>query len=212
MTDTDASTHQGKAAAILAAARRLFLRQGFANASMDAVAQEAGVAKQTVYNHFGSKEDLLATLIRSRCQEITTSLAVDQTDGEPGVVLRRFARHFFQVLLSHDGLAMNRLLMIEVQHTPELGKLWYSMGPKRTHEALTAYFTKLNQRGRLDIPDPQRTAELFLGMLSGIKRMHLLAEPDARLDAGELGTYVDLAVETILKAHRVTTEHSADLR
>jgi len=207
MTDHDLNSHQGKAAAILAAAKRLFLRQGFGNVSMDAVAQEAGVAKQTVYNHFGNKEDLLATLIRSRCQEITTLLAVDNTEGEPGDVLRRFARHFFEVLLSQDGLALSRLLMIEVQRAPELGRLWYAMGPKRTHEALTNYFQTLNQRKQLAIPHPQRVAELFLGMLSGIQRMHLLAEPGSRIDGDELEAYIELAVETILKAYRVTAEN-----
>ena len=41
------------------AARRLFLQQGYAATSMAAVAREAGVSGQTVYNAFGSKASLL---------------------------------------------------------------------------------------------------------------------------------------------------------
>ncbi|MEU7812433.1 TetR/AcrR family transcriptional regulator [Pseudonocardia sp. NPDC049154] len=47
-----------KQAAILAAATDCFLADGYAGASMDRVAERAGVSKQTVYGHFGGKESL----------------------------------------------------------------------------------------------------------------------------------------------------------
>ena len=50
----------GKRAAILDAAKRLFLVQGFTGVSMDQIAAEAGVSKLTVYSHFGDKESLFA--------------------------------------------------------------------------------------------------------------------------------------------------------
>lgn len=48
--------------AILRAARRLFAEQGFTNTPVRALAQEAGVAVQTVYATFGSKGGVLAGL------------------------------------------------------------------------------------------------------------------------------------------------------
>ena len=48
---------------ILAAARGLFITRGFAGTTMEAVAQEAGVAVETVYSAFGSKRTLLARLV-----------------------------------------------------------------------------------------------------------------------------------------------------
>ena len=45
----------GKRAAILDAAKRLFVSQGFERVSMDQIAAEAGVSKLTVYSHFGDK-------------------------------------------------------------------------------------------------------------------------------------------------------------
>jgi AcrR family transcriptional regulator len=48
---------------ILAAARDLFITRGFAGTTMEAVAQEAGVAVETVYMGFGSKRVLLARLV-----------------------------------------------------------------------------------------------------------------------------------------------------
>jgi len=48
---------------ILTAARSLFITRGFAGTTMEAVAQEAGVAVETVYVAFGSKRTLLARLV-----------------------------------------------------------------------------------------------------------------------------------------------------
>ena len=62
MTDTSTPAARGrpkdpaKRAAILDAAEKLFLSQGFTGTSMDAVAKEAGVSKLTVYSHFSDKE------------------------------------------------------------------------------------------------------------------------------------------------------------
>src|SRR5258708_22459439 len=56
-----------KRAAILEGARVVFMREGFAQGSMDAVAAEAGVGKQTIYRHFRSKEALVEALVEAMC-------------------------------------------------------------------------------------------------------------------------------------------------
>src|SRR5690349_51695 len=48
-----------KRRAILDAAFTVFAREGYAQASLEQIASEAGVARATVYNHFGDKERLL---------------------------------------------------------------------------------------------------------------------------------------------------------
>jgi AcrR family transcriptional regulator len=52
-----------KRTAIVAAALRLFLRDGFERTSVDAIAAEAGVSKRTIYNHYGDKESLFLSVI-----------------------------------------------------------------------------------------------------------------------------------------------------
>jgi len=49
---------------ILAAATRLFYRQGIRAVPMDGVAEEAGVTKRTLYYHFDSKDDLVVAYLR----------------------------------------------------------------------------------------------------------------------------------------------------
>jgi AcrR family transcriptional regulator len=48
---------------VLAAARELLLEQGYALASMEAIAARAGVSAQTVYNQFGTKCELLGAIL-----------------------------------------------------------------------------------------------------------------------------------------------------
>src|SRR5690606_40647684 len=57
----------GKRAAILDAAKRMFVMHGFDGVSMDQIAAEAGVSKLTVYSHFGDKESLFAAAVQSHC-------------------------------------------------------------------------------------------------------------------------------------------------
>ncbi len=51
---------------ILEAAYRLFYRQGFLRSGVDAVAEAAGVTKRTLYNHFPSKDALIAAVLTER--------------------------------------------------------------------------------------------------------------------------------------------------
>ena len=61
------SRSEQKREQILLAAKELFCEQGFPNTSMDEVAKLAGVSKQTVYSHFGCKDDLFVASIESKC-------------------------------------------------------------------------------------------------------------------------------------------------
>jgi AcrR family transcriptional regulator len=62
---TDQSVSERKRTVILDAARAIFSRQGYAAAAVDDVAEEAGIAKGTLYLYFKSKEELyLAALAR----------------------------------------------------------------------------------------------------------------------------------------------------
>jgi AcrR family transcriptional regulator len=48
---------------VLAASRELFVEQGYARTSIEAIAARAGVSAQTVYNQFGTKCELLAAVL-----------------------------------------------------------------------------------------------------------------------------------------------------
>src|SRR5438132_1567068 len=51
---------------ILAAADKLFYSHGIRAIGVDAVAAEAGVSKRTLYNHYPSKDELIAAYLTAR--------------------------------------------------------------------------------------------------------------------------------------------------
>ena len=53
---------------IVIAAGKLFYGEGIRAVSMDAVAEQAGVTKRTLYYHFTSKDDLIAAYLHGRDQ------------------------------------------------------------------------------------------------------------------------------------------------
>ncbi len=54
---------------ILLAARDHFLRDGFAGASMDAIARSAGVSVKTIYSHFANKDQLFSKVMIAACTD-----------------------------------------------------------------------------------------------------------------------------------------------
>jgi AcrR family transcriptional regulator len=53
---------------ILESAYGLFYREGFDRAGVDAVAEAAGVTKRTLYNHFSSKDELIAEVLNAQAE------------------------------------------------------------------------------------------------------------------------------------------------
>src|SRR5437764_2900810 len=73
---TRAARAQGREARdeLLAAALRVFARQGFRQAGVDEIAAEAGYSKGALYWHFSSKEDLLLALVKERIDAPTRDI------------------------------------------------------------------------------------------------------------------------------------------
>ena len=72
---------------ILDAARNSFAKRGYEASSLDSIAADCGVRKQTVLYHFGSKESLLEAVIDRTLEEVSAALlaVVDGTGaGETG--------------------------------------------------------------------------------------------------------------------------------
>ena len=73
---------------IVAAARELIARGGYAEAQVATVADRAGVATGTVYRHFPSKADLFAEVFRRASQREVDALARAAAEAEGGAAER----------------------------------------------------------------------------------------------------------------------------
>src|SRR5215831_15170020 len=97
--------------AILAAAQKVFLERGYANASIDAVVELAGGSKATVYQQFGSKEGLLGALVTEGAEELAHLVHELPLDGALEQSLRSFGRGYLNLVMRPDRLALFRLTL-----------------------------------------------------------------------------------------------------
>lgn len=107
--DTEATRRK-----LLAAGTRQFAAHGFAGARVDAIAQDAGVNKERVYQYFGDKQGLFERVLAVNLGELLNQIAFT---GRGAAAAGAYAGSLFDHYLEHPGLA--RLLAWE---SLELGK------------------------------------------------------------------------------------------
>jgi TetR/AcrR family transcriptional repressor of mexJK operon len=157
-----------KADQILSAARVLFLEQGYARASTDAITQAAGVSKQTLYAYFPRKEELLAAVLTREL----SNLAVPGHIGETATTLEglrerllEVARNFLALMLRADTLALMRLMLGEVAHLPSIRPLARNAITSRVLAVAQTLLQQAADRGLLTITDFDLSARMFIGPL-----------------------------------------------
>jgi TetR/AcrR family transcriptional repressor of mexJK operon len=190
---------EAKRDAILEAARKVFMEVGFGATSMDTIAAEAKVSKQTVYNHFGSKEELFAAMIRYWVDQKLVVMGEAAKQVKPEDTLRAMAHQFLDHGSAEQRVAMYRILMAESPRFPELGQIFYGAGPALVRKFVADYLAEQHKRGTLHVENPQLTAEQFFGMLNGCQfKAQLGIEPLPNKQT--IDVYIDHAIMLIMKA------------
>ncbi len=190
--------------AILEVARAVFMEDGFAAASMSAIASRVGGSKGTLYNYFPSKLELFEAVIRNECEmkqaAMFDSLEAEGEDVE--AVLREVGRLYTLLVLSEQTVILSRVVIAESTRLPELGRTLYEAGPKRGRVRIAAYVERQMQAGRLRAGDADRMVDQFCEMcLSPLYRQRLMNVIGPPSEAVVHET-VDAALAVIMSAYR----------
>jgi TetR/AcrR family transcriptional repressor of mexJK operon len=199
-----AEFESSKRQSILDAATGLFIAHGYGAVSMDAIARGAGVSKATLYAHFGSKDQLFATIIREACQSNLAArefLPHDQDDMR--AALTRLASRMLRFLLEERSLAIHRVVMSESVRFPELGRAFYESGPLMFSAAFSAWLADQCAAGRLVVADPRQAADQIAGLLKCGCYTRAALGVDPPPTEAEIERTVSGAVETFLRAYGV---------
>lgn len=175
---------------LIQAAAEVFIKEGY-RASIERVAARAGVARQTLYNHFPSKADLFGEVIK----QVTAALLIT-LDGEAESLrerLLRFGIAFRTKALSAQGLGCYRALVAETTRFPELAATFYRTGPAQTAARLRSVLQRAMDQGELRPVDPDFATTTLLSMLVGAERSHYLlsGEPPPEPDPAHVAQIVD---------------------
>ena len=114
---------------IVAAASSLFLRDGYAATSVEAIAAAAGISKRTFYARFSGKSAVFQAVMRMLLQAWLDGFEelLDATEGlEAGLLAS--GQRMLDVALTPSALAMHALLTAEAGRLPELSAIVQQAG------------------------------------------------------------------------------------
>lgn len=194
-----------KRSAAITAAERQFLATGYESVTMESIAKESGVAKQTLYSYFGSKRELFLALVTAKTQATAQSVL----SPPPRIVDAESARSLLRELLvaqlsavmTPEVLALRRLVIGEMTRSPELAQALYEHGPRRAVKSIAGVITEMNERGVVHVQDAEQAATQLNWLVMGepVNRAMLIGDtaiPTPR----EIGVHVDAAIDVFFNA------------
>ena len=191
---------RAKNEAILDAASDVLFERGLA-APLDEIARRAGVSKQTIYNHYGSKAELVKALIGRRVALITAPLEAPMAEARPEEALAAYARALLETITFERGIALYRLLIESVPSTPELAREVFSAGARASRNRLAAFLERETRASRIAAPDPLEAADFFSGMVISHHHVEGLLGLPTELDATKMERIAVEAARRFMRAY-----------
>jgi TetR/AcrR family transcriptional repressor of mexJK operon len=192
------------------AATALFLRDGYRNTSMDQVAADAAVSKQTVYKQFADKEQLFRGIVlgvtgksEAIITDMTSVLRSTQiaSQAELRNVLTDLARRYIDGVLQPHVVALRRLIIAEAERFPDLARAYFEQAPARAIEVVAKALQGYIERGLLVAADPRLAAAHFAYLVLAIPQDRAQFYPGERPSPAERDRLANEAVRIFLAAY-----------
>jgi AcrR family transcriptional regulator len=183
------------------AATALFIENGFDGISMDRIAKIAGVSKQTVYSHFGNKEDLFKRCIEGKCIAGAMTPELFNEDLPIGDVMMDLATHFSALLMSEDVNGVMRVCIAGAEKHPEVSQLFFEAGPENLSNMLAQHLQIRADRHELKIDNCVHAAWQFLFMVKSEHAFRSVLGLEQVQSEEEIEAYLKSCVSVFLRAH-----------
>lgn len=155
---------------VLQAALEVFCSAGY-RTSIDAVATRAGVARQTIYNNFGNKQNLFSKALEHGMASFWAE--IEPTGSSIEEKLMSFARNFRMHILDPEMVQLHCMLVGEAPRFPEQARDFF----EKTHLTIRKQLAQLLQnamdQGELLRDDPLEAAHFFVDGLIGFDHERL---------------------------------------
>jgi TetR/AcrR family transcriptional repressor of mexJK operon len=192
-----------KRARILQAAKAIFLKSGYHGTSMNQIAQEAGVTKLTVYNHFQDKVNLFICAITETCEETLCTKQFDlDTSADFYQTLFIVCSRALQIIYSPEALKLDHVLLELAAEQNPLALQFFEASHTRMENQLAEFFQKAAQLGFIQADDPIYQTELLLTLLLGVRHHKVLLGITAAPNAQELEQIIRDAINLFLLKYR----------
>ncbi|BBC32253.1 hypothetical protein SGFS_035470 [Streptomyces graminofaciens] len=193
-------------AQILQAAATVFTRDGFARASVDTIAAEAKVAKQTLYNHFGDRESLVAEVVAAAMDPLASqfdTLVHETIAAHDGTDLpaqfRDFGRRWVRLMLC-DTAALRWRILADAALDESLRRALRGIDRDAGVRAVAEQLALLGRAGHLDVGDAEAAARQLRALLVGEAQLESMLGQVA-LDEAGIDAVVERGISMFMRAY-----------
>jgi AcrR family transcriptional regulator len=152
---------------ILAAAKSVFLEQGFERANVSEIMARAGGSMSTLYRVYGSKLGLFEAMIEQSTMDLFPMTEDEQLwCDDVRRSLTRFGEKMIAVLTQTEARAIRCIaLSVSSAESQAIRQAFYTQGPQRVTGLLAAYLETQKQQGHIRVVDTEVAAAQFIEML-----------------------------------------------
>ena len=152
-------------AAIVCAARHLFVEQGYERTTLAEIVARAGGSLATVYKLFGNKDGLLEAVIRENVVSGETLVRdAEASQLSPEDTLRRIAEGLHEQFLDPEVIALVRIVIARSISEPQFARKFFERTAHRTRDAIAGLFARWQTDGVAMNGSPKFLAEMFMGL------------------------------------------------
>ena len=179
------------------------MANGYDGISMDRIAKTANVSKQTLYSHFGKKDELFRYCIESRCITSMMSPRLFDESLSTEVVLLELAEHFADLVMNEETVKIMRICIAGAEKYPEVSELFFQAGPETLIDLFNSYLKRKVESNELKIDNCRYAACQFLFMVKSEQALRVLLGLPKTLDETEIKSYIRSTVQLFLKGYAV---------
>jgi len=172
---------------------------------MESIARESGVAKQTLYSHFGSKRELFLALVTAKTEAAAKSVLSPAPriidTGSARSQLRDVLVAQLSAVMTSEMIALRRLVIGEMTRSPELARALYEHGPRQAVNSLAAVVAEMNELGVVRIEHVHQAATHLNWLVMGepVNRAMLIGDSGIP-SPPEIEAQVDAALDVFFNA------------
>lgn len=195
---------------IVTAACQLFLERGFSEVGVDVIAKHSGITRQTLYNHFESKDEMILEVIMRRDQWWRETLRdrIRDFGSDPERQLRNICGVIVEMFTSNplDG----RLFVCAATTFPSPEDPIHCAA-KDNVDAIGNIIEKI--AARAGVLDPKKFAELFNTIIEGTITLDVINGHNAKATSVEAAfVLTNMLIEKHLRFYRSGSRLSESCR
>ncbi|WP_144639389.1 TetR/AcrR family transcriptional regulator [Bordetella genomosp. 13] len=206
MTPPDHAGGAGrKQGQVIAAARELFLANGFEGTTMNMIAAQADVSKATLYAYYPAKEQVFLAVILDEKQRLHEAVASIGRDGAKSTreKLLQIGSTAVCGYTAPEHIAFFRAVIAATLRFPEIGRAIETDMRAPLREMVAGIVADGVRVGELSCPDPQAAARMLLAMMRGDMVMTMLFDHEAaQALRADMARHVQDCVDTFMRAWR----------